>query len=108
VVVIMIKRSHWQVQEAKMRFSELLRAVATDGPQTITRHGEDVAVIFSIQEYRELVGPAPDFKALLMSFPKMDVDGPDVFDEIEEERKTDFMRPFDVDDLDIDEESRPR
>ena len=106
--MIMTRRSHWQVQEAKMRFSELLRAVAADGPQTITRHGEDVAVIITIEHYRELVGPQPDFKAFLMSFPKMDVDGPDVFDEIEEERKNDFARPLDLGDLDVDEGPEPR
>lgn len=93
----MSKPSHWQIQEAKMRFSELLRAVAADGPQTITRHGEDVAVVITVDEYRELVGPAPDFKALLMSFPKMERDGPDVFDEIEAARASDFPRPLDLD-----------
>lgn len=36
---------HWQIQDAKQRFSEMIRAVAHEGPQVITRHGEDVAVI---------------------------------------------------------------
>ena len=35
---------HWQVQEAKQRFSELIRSVQTDGPPFVTRHGEEVAV----------------------------------------------------------------
>ncbi len=38
----------WQVQEATQRFSEVLRAVRDDGPQTITRHGEEVAVVIDI------------------------------------------------------------
>jgi prevent-host-death family protein len=90
--------AHWQVQEAKQRFSEVLRAVATDGPQTITRHGQDVAVVIDIEEYRRLVAPKRDFKEHLMAFPKIDSppDAPDVFDEIEAERKKDFPRMVDL------------
>ena len=46
--------SRWQLQEAKQRFSELIRSVEADGPQVVTRHGEDVAVVISIAEYRHL------------------------------------------------------
>jgi prevent-host-death family protein len=35
----------WQVQEAKQRFSEVLRAVRDEGPQTITRHGKEIAEV---------------------------------------------------------------
>ena len=38
---------HWQIQDAKQRFSEMIRAVTRDGPQVITRHGEDVAAGFA-------------------------------------------------------------
>jgi len=44
----------WQVQEAKQRLSEVLRQAETDGDQTITRHGEPVAVVVGIAEYRRL------------------------------------------------------
>ncbi|MDO5653201.1 MAG: type II toxin-antitoxin system Phd/YefM family antitoxin [Brachymonas sp.] len=40
--------STWQVQEAKSRFSELLERAATEGPQTITRHGKPVAQVVPI------------------------------------------------------------
>ena len=42
---------HWQIQDAKQRFSEMIRAVLSEGPQVITRHGEDVAVVVNIGEY---------------------------------------------------------
>lgn len=42
----------WQVQEAKQRFSEVLRKAHDDGPQIITRHGEEVAIIIDMSEYR--------------------------------------------------------
>src|ERR1700744_515149 len=48
---------HWQIQEAKQRFSEMIRAVTSEGPQVITRHGEDGAVVVDIAEYRRLTRP---------------------------------------------------
>ncbi|MEV1118586.1 type II toxin-antitoxin system Phd/YefM family antitoxin [Actinosynnema sp. NPDC049800] len=65
---------HWQLQEAKQRFSELIRSVETDGPQFVTRHGEEVAVIIDISEYRRLRGGGEDFKAFLRSAPDVDLE----------------------------------
>jgi len=90
----MAERAHWQVQEAKQRFSEVLRAVEQEGPQIITRHGVEVAAILSAAEYRKLTG-RDAFIDHLRSFPKIESDGPDVFDEIEAERKREVHRPSD-------------
>ncbi|GEL18164.1 type II toxin-antitoxin system Phd/YefM family antitoxin [Pseudonocardia asaccharolytica] len=65
---------HWQLQEAKQRFSELIRSVETDGPQFVTRHGEEVAVLIDIAEYRRLRGGEEDFKAFLRSAPDVDLE----------------------------------
>jgi len=62
----------WQLQEAKQRLSEVLRKTATEGPQTVTRHGEAIAVIVDIAEYRRLTGD--DLKAFLRSGPHADLD----------------------------------
>ena len=62
----------WQVQEAKQRFSELIRSANTDGPQVVTRHGEDIAVVIDIAEYRRLKGEVVDFKDYLRSGPYFD------------------------------------
>jgi prevent-host-death family protein len=35
----------WQLQEAKNRLSEVVDLALSEGPQTVTRHGKDVAVI---------------------------------------------------------------
>ena len=53
--------SVWQVQEAKSRFSEVLDRAKTEGPQTITKHGMETAVVMSMEEYRRLAGPKKDF-----------------------------------------------
>ena len=44
---------NWQVQEAKARFSELVRS-ADSGPQTITVHGRRAAVVLSADDYDRL------------------------------------------------------
>lgn len=64
--------STWQVQEAKTHFSEVIEKAVAEGPQTITRHGTERAVILSIDEYRSLVAHKPDFKAYLLGGPKTD------------------------------------
>jgi len=64
--------SKWQVNEAKSRFSELLKQAETDGPQVITRHGDDKVVVLSIEEYLKLEAAQPDFKQYLLSGPKLD------------------------------------
>ena len=42
----------WQVQEAKQRFSEVLRAASTGEAQIVTKHGEEITVVIDIAEYR--------------------------------------------------------
>jgi prevent-host-death family protein len=47
---------HWRLQEAKARFSELVRRVRSDGPQHVTVHGRDEVVVISGEEFRRLKG----------------------------------------------------
>lgn len=62
----------WQVQEAKQRFSELLRAVEAEGPQIVTRHGREIAVVIDVAEFHRLHESRPDFKDYLRSGPEFD------------------------------------
>ncbi len=64
----------WQLQEAKQRFSELIRSVETEGPQFVTKHGEEVAVVVGIAEYRRLRSGGEDFKIFLRSAPDAELD----------------------------------
>ena len=58
----------WPVQDAKARFSELLEACVTDGPQMVTRRGMEAAVLVPVAEWRRLQAAArPSLKALLLS-----------------------------------------
>ena len=58
--------------EAKQRFSELLRHARAHGPQVVTKHGEEVAVVVGIEDYRRLTGELPSFKAFLLAAPDLD------------------------------------
>ena len=62
----------WQLQEAKQRFSELVRHARAHGPQVVTKHGEEVAVVVSIEEYRRLTDDLPGFKDLLLAAPDLE------------------------------------
>jgi prevent-host-death family protein len=47
---------HWLLQDAKARFSELVRLVRSEGPQHVTVHGRDEVVVISAEEFRRLKG----------------------------------------------------
>jgi prevent-host-death family protein len=47
---------HWVLQDAKARFSELVRRVRSEGPQHVTVHGRDEVVVISAEEFRRLRG----------------------------------------------------
>lgn len=58
----------WPVQDAKARFSELLDACISEGPQMVTRRGAETAVLVPIAQWKHLSNSARlSLKELLMS-----------------------------------------
>jgi prevent-host-death family protein len=58
----------WPVQDAKARFSELLETCLKDGPQLVTRRGQEAAVLVPADQWRRLTqGAAPTLKELLLT-----------------------------------------
>jgi len=58
----------WPVQDAKARFSELLDACISEGPQVVTRRGAETAVLVPIAQWKHLSNSARlSLKELLMS-----------------------------------------
>ena len=55
-----------------MQLNEVIERARTEGPQTITRHGTECAVVLSIEDYRALAAHKPDFKAWLLGGPKVE------------------------------------
>ena len=50
------ERARWRLQDAKARFSELVRLAHSDGPQHVTLHGRDAVVVIDSDEFRRLKG----------------------------------------------------
>ena len=59
----------WQVQEAKARFSELMRDTVVNGPQAITVRGRRTAVVLSVQDYDRLHRPRSSLTEFLRASP---------------------------------------
>ncbi len=59
---------HWQLQEAKAKFSAFLNASLTEGPQIVTKRGLEAAVLVRIDHWRALQARrAPSLKDLLLA-----------------------------------------
>jgi len=78
----------WQLQEAKQKFSRLVATACAEGPQIVTRRGEEVAVVVSIEEYRSLTRCKPRFKEFLLSGPP--------FDDLDLDRPRDLPRDIEL------------
>ena len=46
----------WQIQEAKARLSEVVKCAESEGPQSITLHGQSVAVVVSRSMFDRMTG----------------------------------------------------
>ena len=78
----------WQLQTAKQKLSEVVDRALAEGPQTISRHGRETAVVVSVTDYRRLTGD-DGFKSYLLSGPTLE--GLDL------ERRRDLPRPVELD-----------
>ena len=47
----------WKLEDAKNRFSEVVRRAASEGPQIVTKHGREAAVVLGVEESRRLTQP---------------------------------------------------
>lgn len=64
----------WQLQDAKNRFSAVVNAALAGEPQQVTRRGEPVVVVVSVDEYERLrkgkPEDAPTFVEHLLAIPQ--------------------------------------
>ena len=57
---------NWQLQDAKNRFSEVVKRAREEGPQTVTVHGQRAAVVVSAQQFDALIKPPTSFVDFLL------------------------------------------
>lgn len=67
------KTKKWQLQEAKNRFSEVVRMASEEGPQTVTKHGKDSVVVLSVEDFRKLEQPKTSLVDFLQKSPLSNV-----------------------------------
>ena len=81
----------WLLQDAKARFSELVRRVHSEGPKHVTVHGRDEVVVVAADEFRRLKGDRTGeaLVAALQASPYRDID-------IEPERQAMPVRDVDL------------
>jgi prevent-host-death family protein len=66
--------NNWQLQDAKNRFSELVRRAHQDGPQTVTKHGNVSVVVLSFEDYKALNKPNTTLVDFFQSSPASGAD----------------------------------
>ena len=66
----------WKLEDAKARFSEVVRLAREQAPQRVTVYGEDAVVVLSAAEYARLapIAEQPSLHALLSQSPLKDLD----------------------------------
>lgn len=79
----------WKLEDAKARFSEVVRHARQEGPQRVTVRGQDAVVIISADEFDRLTGPKHEipFVSFMQS---LHLDGLDL------ERERDLGRDVDL------------
>ena len=49
--------NQWQLQEAKSKFSRIVEKACNDGPQFVTKHGDNAVVVISFDDYQRMTAP---------------------------------------------------
>ncbi len=73
----------WQLQDAKNRFSEVVKRACEEGPQSVTVRGQPAAVVISARDFEALTKPRMSFvDFILMETPEAPLWSDDVVDAI--------------------------
>ncbi len=61
--------NHWQLQEAKNKFSNVVDKAQKNGPQVVTKHGKEAVVVISVEEYNRLIKPKTNLVKFFQNSP---------------------------------------
>ncbi len=80
----------WKLEDAKARFSEVVRRARSEGPQRVSVRGKDAVVVISVEELERLA-PADTHRAPLVTFMEgLHLDGLDITREPDTGRDVDL------------------
>ena len=65
---------NWALQDAKNRFSEVVKRARSEGPQTVTLRGTRAAVVLSAEDYDRLAERGESIVDALLAGPEWDED----------------------------------
>jgi prevent-host-death family protein len=68
----------WKLQDAKARFSEVVRRARTEGPQRVTIRGHDAVVVIAADELDRLLPQTSDALPFVAFMESLSVDGLDL------------------------------
>lgn len=72
------RKGRWKLEDAKAKFSELVRRAASEGPQTVTVRGREAVVVLSAEHYGKLQPPPADRLPLVEFLQSLDLGGLDL------------------------------
>jgi prevent-host-death family protein len=78
--------ARWKLEDAKARFSEVVRLARSEGPQRVSVRGKDAVVVVSVEELDRLMPPDPQRLPLVAFLEGLHLDGLDL------DREADFGR----------------
>jgi prevent-host-death family protein len=73
----MSKNVRWKLEDAKARFSEVVRRAEQDGPQTVTVRGREAVVVVSAGQFAKLQ-PSAKREPLVDFLKGLDLEGLDL------------------------------
>lgn len=80
----------WKLEDAKARFSEVVRLARTEGPQRVTVRGKDAVVVMSVEELERLLPPDTGRPPLVSFLEGLHLDGLDLTRERDQGRDVDL------------------
>ncbi len=79
----------WKLEDAKARFSEVVRRAHAEGPQSVTVRGRPAVVVVDAREYERLAEPKPEV-SLVDFLERLDMGGLDLTREADTGRDVDL------------------
>ena len=80
----------WKLEDAKARFSEVVRLARSEGPQRVSVRGKDAVVVISVEALERLMPADPGRVSLVAFMEGLHLDGLDIA------RETDLGRDPDL------------
>jgi antitoxin Phd len=80
----------WKLEDAKARFSEVVRLAQSQGPQRVTVRGRDAVVVMSVDELKRILPDEQNRRGLVPFLESLHLGGLDL------ERETDLGRDVDL------------